>query len=188
MPHRARAGMADIELARVLAAELDEVRERLEAKLRARNDQLRELADQNDRGEILVGIVRHRLEQQFVEHRRPGCGHDQRVAVRRGSGDVSRAVSAAGAGPVFDQEGLAKFFRQRPGDGAQGDIGAAAGGKRMDDDDRPRRPLLRSRRLRHDQSEEHETENEPSPIHFSFLSRSARPIRALIPPPPGGFS
>ena len=65
------------------------------------------------------------------------AGHEQRVAVRRGSHDHFGADRAAGARPVLHHEWLAEPLRQPLPDQAREDVGRVAGDEADDDAHRP---------------------------------------------------
>jgi len=149
MAHRADAGMPEVQTGHMALAVGHQVRQRLEAKLRVADDDVRHLAQHDNGCEIPIGVVGHRLEKKLIEHRRPDRRGDQRVAVWLGLGGIGGADHAAGAGPVLDHEGLSELVAQRLRNRARGDVGIAAGAEQIDDRHRPRRPvtLLRRRRL-----------------------------------------
>ena len=97
--------------------------------------------DRRDRREIAHQFVFALRNQRFIR----GLGirhHQQRVTIRRRLDDFLRADHAAGAGAVFDHEGLAETFLQNVPDLAGGDVGRSPGAKGNNHLHRPRGIVL----------------------------------------------
>src|SRR5262249_2788366 len=75
----------------------------------------------------------------LVDDERGRRRREQRVAIRVGLGDRLGADIAGGADAVLDHHRLSPLLRQPVGEDARHHVGGAAGGKRHDDLDRPRR-------------------------------------------------
>ena len=71
---------------------------------------------------------------------RAGVGEPERIAVRLGTRDLLGADAAAAADAVLDHELLAEPLAELLRDDAGDGVGAAAGGERHDEADRPLRP------------------------------------------------
>ena len=74
---------------------------------------------------------------------RAGIADQERVAVGGRLGDARAADHAGGGGDVLDHDRLPEQLAHALRLDARADIDAATGGKRNDERDRPRRPILR---------------------------------------------
>ena len=97
-------------------------------------DHLRRACNDGDRREILDRVigqvgVGHRGDREIVGH------HQQRVTVRRGLRDLSRADRAARAGDVFDDERLPETLTELLRKQARDQVGRTAGRIGHDDAD-----------------------------------------------------
>ena len=140
---RAVAGMADIDLARILLGIGDQVGERLHRKVWYRRDDQWRLGDEHDRHEIPLGVVSQALVHELVERDRRRRPEQPRMAVGSRLGDRRPTEIAARARTVFDDELLAEVFTQRMRNGARKGINGGAGRERHDHGNRMVRPLLR---------------------------------------------
>ena len=91
-------------------------------------------ADLGDGLEVLQRVVGDLGEQRRVLDV-GGDGHEQRLAVGRGAGDLLAADHAAGAGAVLDNDGLAPELGELAGEQPAGEVGGAARGKGHDHPD-----------------------------------------------------
>src|SRR5579872_3965576 len=109
----------------------------LERRVRAHQENVRRGRQPRNRREIPERVVR----QFRVEKRIGGVtarNHDQRVAVGRGGNEGLGSNHAAGAWPVFDNDRLTPFLRDRVPQGARENIDPAAGGVGYEDVHRSR--------------------------------------------------
>ena len=84
------------------------------------------------------------MGEQTRVHRHAGVEAGlQRVAVRRRLGGDDSTGQRAGAGDVFDDEGLSELLGKLLADDARNDVGPAARSRCHDDGDRPGRKFLR---------------------------------------------
>ena len=149
LPERAGAGR-DVVDRLAAPAKRDQLRKRAHAERRVHDEHIRRPADIGDMGEVLerikTGIGIHHRRDHVIGGARGG----ERVAVgrrlRRGRG----ADQPAGAGAILHEaalvQGLAELLAQQ----AREHVGGAAGRRRRDDADRPRRPVGGGRRDRLD--------------------------------------
>jgi hypothetical protein len=118
-------------LARFLLGQRDQLGHRIRRNLGIDHQHEGQIAGPRDRREVLDRIVSHVLQQIRICRMRRIRRHEQRVAVRRGSGDITRRERAISARLIFDHdadaEGCAEFLRNDPCRG----VGAAAGGERQ---------------------------------------------------------
>ncbi|MEO6409478.1 MAG: hypothetical protein ABIO45_12095 [Burkholderiaceae bacterium] len=135
--------------------------------VRGANSDLTSQTDQPDIGtagnfdhrrEGFDGVVRRALHRRGRDRQVAGDAEQQRVAVRRRARHRGGGDGAGRAGPIFDDDRLAKPVREPEGDLAQRSIGSAAGRQSQDDAHRPsgigslrrrRRWLCRDRRDRY---------------------------------------
>src|SRR5208282_5831152 len=99
-------------------------------------------ADAADRRDIADKIEGEIGVKRRVDHVRRS-DQEQRVAVGRRTHDCRRGDIAAGAGPILDDEWLAKSLRQRLTEQARDDVRRAPGIKADDEAHRPRRIVER---------------------------------------------
>ena len=144
---RSRAGARKGELAGVGLCERDELRERVDFQLRARDERERAQADHRDAREIVLRAVGKDLRHVLIdgEHRRR-C---EQIGVAVGL-SARRRLRAKGcvARAVVDEDLLAQLARERAGNDARDDVGHPARRLRNDHPHRPRRPALRARAVR----------------------------------------
>ena len=107
----------------------------------------RDIADTNDRGEIVDRIERHVLREQRIEDVRRK-NHHQGGAVCGRARDEFGADHAVGAGLVFDHHGDPERLFQSPANSAGECINGASSRGRNDPFDGAVRVPLRSRRGR----------------------------------------
>ncbi|MEI9805456.1 MAG: hypothetical protein WDN48_14955 [Pseudolabrys sp.] len=93
-------------------------------------------AGERDRVEVLFRIVRQGAIERRIDDEGRRRGQD-RVAIGRSPGRLSRANIAAGAADILDIELLSKTVRQFLRDNAGNDVADAAGRKWDDATDRP---------------------------------------------------
>ena len=141
---RSVAGMADIDLARVLFGIGDQFGKRLRRKVRCRRNDHGGLGNEHDRHEIPFGIVSQALVHELVERDRRRRPEQPRMAVGSRLGDRRPAEIAARARTVFDDELLAEVFAQRVRHGARQRVDGGAGRERHDHCHRTVRPILRN--------------------------------------------
>ena len=148
---RAGARGAEAQRAGLVLGELDEIGRGLRRRRRIDHQHERHARVEHDRHQIL-----HRIERQaFVDARIDRHGrrgrHQQRVAVRRRTGDRGRADVGPRARPVLDHERLAEPLLELRRDEARDHFHAAARTGRHHDRHRVRRIILRARRRRRQQ-------------------------------------
>ena len=139
-----RVAGAVVELARIGAGVLDQLRQVLRRQRRMGEDEEREAPDQRDRREVRERVVRRVLAQGRHRRNRAVGAEEDRVAVGRRLDHGFPRDRAVGARPVVDDDRLAELLRQRRRKDAAYGVGQAAGGKLQDQADR----LVRVRRLR----------------------------------------
>ena len=145
------AGMAVDEVFALGLGEADEFIERLERRLRARDQHIRCKIGQADIAEA-IHVVRQLLDMRLC---REGIVRRQRegVAVGRSPAELDEAERAGGAGFVDDDhrlaQDLADFVLQR----ARHDVGIAARRKRHNHVDRPGGICLRQRSWRQERAD-----------------------------------
>ena len=105
-------------------------------------DDHRHADDAGDRGDVADEVELQIIVERGVDRVRHG-GEQQRVAVGRGADHGLGADIAAGAGAVFDHEGLPEPLVEPLADQPRRDVDAAAGGKTGNDAHRPGRVILR---------------------------------------------
>ena len=108
MMRRGDARRAELHLAGIGLSIGDQLGHRLHRQFGVHRDDDDVGASIGDRCEILHRVERHAFVEMHIRgHHRVGADH-QRRAVGRGAGDRGGADVAAGAGPVFDHDRLAK--------------------------------------------------------------------------------
>jgi len=136
-----------VELAGLLAGELDEVGHGLRRKLVGHEHRIERPAGEGYGREVLhevgVRVARHLV--QDVAH----GGDQQRVAVGSRLRDKIGRDVACGAGAIVDDDALAQRAHHVLGELAGDDVVGRAGTERNDDGDRLVREILRSHRSRH---------------------------------------
>ena len=128
----AGAGRSEIHFARICFGVGDELGHGMSRKRGRDEHDMRRLHDAADRLDVADEIEAQMLVKRGVD-RITGVDEEQRVAVRRRGDDGLGPKIAAGAGLVFDDEGLAEMVRQPLRDQARGDVGAAARWEWYDD-------------------------------------------------------
>ena len=95
-------------------------------------DPNRGVADhQRNMGEILHRIIAHLAAiNRRADRVARDIGHDQGIAIRRGTGDGFTAKRGAGTGAIFHHNGNAKLFLKARGNQARDQIRGAAGRER----------------------------------------------------------
>ena len=139
---RALTGRSVIQLSWLRFGERDEFQQCLCRDLRMHDDHKVGVIDRRNRCQIAHQFVFALRHQRFIR----GLGirhHQQRITVRRRFGGLQRADHAAGAGPVFDHEGLPETLLQDVADQPGRHIRRAAGAEGNDDLDRTCRIILR---------------------------------------------
>ena len=136
--HRgAVAAMADRQALRLRLGLRDEVCDRGNRRLLRGYQHERDFRQQRDWRKILDRIERHRRAVEVgIDGQHAGRGHAERVAIRGCLRHGPDPDIAARARPVLDDDRLLQRFRQQRLQGADHDIGTAAGWKRHDDLDR----------------------------------------------------
>ena len=103
--HRAGAGRAVGQLARIGLGVGDELLERLRRHRGVNDDRGGRDREQRDRHKVLDRIVRHLRHGHRVEHHRAGAAENERVAVGRRARDLGGRDGAGGAALVLDVDG-----------------------------------------------------------------------------------
>jgi len=147
---RAAAGVG--ELAGILFRQRDQLGYRIRRNFRIDHQHEGQVAGARDRGKILDRIVAHVLEQIRIGRMRRIGRHEQRVAVGRGAGHVTRRDRTIGAGLVVDHGVDAERRAEFLADQARRGVGAAAGCERQHQRDVAVRVagLRESRRRQHE--------------------------------------
>src|SRR5213079_1507345 len=133
----------------------------------------RRRGDQGDRREVLQRVVAELLVQVRIHHVAADAGEEKRVAVGRRLRRELRADRAAGAGPVVDDDRLAKLRADLLRDRARHGVVAAAGREGDDQVDRLRRVLSERERRPEKQNRESET-------HAATYYKGVRAIFRLL--------
>ena len=170
MTDRADAGRSVVDLSRVGLGVSDQLRDRVHRKRGMHDNRRGRVADQPDRCEILAGIE----TGIGIDPRRDGEGagitEHQRVAVRRGPGDLRGRNRAPGAAAVVDDELPAELFAELVGHDPRDDAGGAAGRERIDQRDWPGGISLLSGCTRDQQAQRHRKDEEMAERnHFGLL-------------------
>ena len=106
------------------------------------NQRQRHDTGQRQRLQILQRIVAGPFHEKRIDGDLGRLRHGQRVAVRRGIGDIASAERAAGAGPVLDDHRLAEIGLQLGANETGHNVAGAAGGEINDQMDRPARIIV----------------------------------------------
>ena len=126
MRNAARRGGGERKLAGLPAGERDQLRDALDRQLRRGRQHQRPIGREDDRLEVALDVIGHRLERVRRQRQRCALRIQQRIAVGRRLRDVHGAGDAAGAGPVLDDDLLSPSFGQRLGDDARRNVGRGA--------------------------------------------------------------
>ena len=155
----ALAGGGEVDGARLLLDEGDELLRGLRRELRIGDDDHRTLGDLHERRDVGERIVLERIKRGVDRVARGN--QRQRVAIRVGLDALLDAEQAAGAGPVLDDDLRAEPLGEPLRSEARDEVRAAAGGERHDDVHRLRRIFgLRQGRRGRDGCERREGERE----------------------------
>ena len=139
-----RAGGADVQLARVAAAVVEQPGHVLHAERGRRHQRLRHQGEDAERGEVLRHPVGHVGADMRQDDQRAAAGDDQGIAVGRRLGRGIDADGAAGAAAVLDHHRLLQHGRHRLGIEPGDDVVRPAGGIGDQQADRAVRPFRRS--------------------------------------------
>ena len=142
MRRAAAAGRGHVDLSRIGFGVRDKFRNGLRRNRWIDQHHHRHADDARHRRDVAHEIEFEIVVERGVDRVRDG-GEQQRVAVGGGVDDRFGADIAAGAGAIFNHEGLPQMIGQPLADQARGDVDAAAGGKTGNNARRPRRIVER---------------------------------------------
>ena len=153
--HVARRGVREavVQLARVLAHELDQLLEARERRARVHHQHVGAGVHLRQVHEVAHRVVAELGVQAVCDRALANAGLHDGVAVRCHLGCAQRADGAAGAADVLDDDLLAELLAERFGHHAGHHVAGAAGRERADQLDRFARPAFLRQRRHGDQSQ-----------------------------------